>query len=87
MLEPATYEAGEVDFPAGTVCLFYTDGLVERANRADEFFGEDRVLATLRRMSGAPSGEVVAAVVADADRFARAVEPGDDIALLLVRSC
>jgi hypothetical protein len=41
MLEPATYEAGEVDFPAGTVCLFYTDGLVERANRADEFFGED----------------------------------------------
>ena len=52
MLEPSTYTGADVDLPPGTTCLFYTDGLVERANRADEFFGEDRTLAILRRLSG-----------------------------------
>ena len=88
MLEDATYAAADVDLPAGTICLFYTDGLVERANRADEFFGEDGVLTTLRGVSGeAPAAEVLARLVADADRFARGVEPADDVALLVVRSC
>ena len=87
ILEHAAYAAAEVDLPAGTICLFYTDGLVERANRADEFFGEDRVVASLRRLSGgAPAADVLAALVGDADRFASGVDPGDDIALLVVCS-
>jgi sigma-B regulation protein RsbU (phosphoserine phosphatase) len=87
MLELSSYAAAEVDLPPGTTCLFYTDGLTERANRADECFGEDRILATLRRLPGAPAAEVLAALVADTDRFARGVEPADDTALLVVRSC
>ena len=87
MLEPSTYTEAEVDLPPGTTCLFYTDGLVERANRADEFFGEDRTLAILRRLSGVPAVDVLAALVAETDRFARGIEPADDIALLVVRSC
>ena len=85
ILESAAYTAAQVDLPAGAIYLFYTDGLVERANRADEFFGEGRVLAALRRLSrGAAAADIVAAVSADADRFARGVEPNDDIALLVV---
>jgi phosphoserine phosphatase RsbU/P len=88
IVERATYTAAEVELPAGTICLFYTDGLVERANRADDLLGEDRVLATLRGLPrGAPAAEVLATVVAEADRFARGVEPGDDVALLALRSC
>jgi serine phosphatase RsbU (regulator of sigma subunit) len=67
--------------------LFYTDGLVERANRTDEFYGEERILTALRGLSEVPAAEILKALVADTDRFARGVEPTDDIALLLVRSC
>jgi sigma-B regulation protein RsbU (phosphoserine phosphatase) len=88
MFDTASYAVAEVDLPPGTLCLFYTDGLAERANRTDEFLGEDRILASLRRSSGgAAAAEVLAAILGDADRFARGVEPRDDIALLLLRSC
>jgi sigma-B regulation protein RsbU (phosphoserine phosphatase) len=87
MLEVSTYAQAELDLPPGTTCLFYTDGLVERANRADEFFGEDRALATLRRLSGAPAAEVLEALVTDTAHFTRGVEPADDTAILVVRSC
>ncbi len=88
ILDGASYESAEVDLPAGTTCLFYTDGLVERADPSDEFFGEERILATLRSRSRdrASAEQILAAVVADADRFAGGVEPADDVALLLVRS-
>jgi sigma-B regulation protein RsbU (phosphoserine phosphatase) len=84
----ATYTAAEVDLPAGTTCVLYTDGLVERANPADEFFGEDRVVATIGKLpDGASAAEILAAIATDTDRFARGVEPADDIAVLVVRSC
>jgi sigma-B regulation protein RsbU (phosphoserine phosphatase) len=86
MLPDSTYSASEIDLPPGTTCLFYTDGLVERANRSDDFYDEDRVVAALRGVSGATAGEMLKALVADADRFARGVEPADDVALLLLRS-
>lgn len=69
------------------MCVFYTDGLAERANRSDEFFGEERILAVVREQSSAAAADVLSAIVADADRFARGVEPADDTAVLVVRSC
>src|SRR5574338_581860 len=86
MLPGSTYSAAEVDLPPGTTCLFYTDGLVERENRSDDFYGEDRIVTALRGLSGVSAGEMLKALVADADRFARGVEPADDVALLLLRS-
>ncbi len=88
ILEDARYESAEVELPAGTTCLFYTDGLAERANPSDEFLGEDRILATLRSQSrdGATAQQILSTVVADADRFAHGVEAADDVALLVVRS-
>lgn len=87
LFEAATYTAAEVDLPAGTTCVFYTDGLVERANPSDELYGEERVIAVLRRLSAeARAADVVSAVVADASTFARGVDPTDDVALLVVRS-
>lgn len=87
MIESASYTAAQIDLPAGTICLFYTDGLAERANRADAFFGEERILDSLRRASHqTPAADVIAAVVDDANRFAGRVEAADDVALLVVRS-
>jgi sigma-B regulation protein RsbU (phosphoserine phosphatase) len=86
MLPGSTYSTAEVELPPGTTCLFYTDGLVERENGSGEFYGEDRVVTALRGSQGAPADQMLKALVADVDRFARGAEPADDMALLLLRS-
>jgi sigma-B regulation protein RsbU (phosphoserine phosphatase) len=87
ILEPSAYTEEEIELPRGTTCLFYTDGLTERANRADDLFGEERLVTVLRGLTdGLSAHDVVDAVVAESSRFARGVEPGDDTALLVVRS-
>jgi sigma-B regulation protein RsbU (phosphoserine phosphatase) len=87
VFESAGYTAAEVELPPGTTLLFYTDGLVERPNGADEFLGEEPVIDALRGSPGGTSAaEVLAALGAVADRFAQGVEPADDVALLVVRS-
>lgn len=87
LFEMASYTTAEIDLPPGTTCVFYTDGLVERANPADELYGEERVVETLRRHpAGGGAADVATALTADAAAFARGVDPADDVALLVVRS-
>lgn len=86
MLETSTYTCAEVEVPAGTALLLYTDGLSERANPSQELFGEERILAALREATAKPAQRIVDALLRDVDRFAEGVEPEDDTALLVVRS-
>jgi serine phosphatase RsbU (regulator of sigma subunit) len=82
----ASYSSGEADLPAGSTLLFYTDGLSERANAAQELFGEERIVAALRAAGPRPARDVVAVVAREAQRFAAGALAEDDMALLLVRT-
>ena len=53
----AQYTATEQRFEPGDRFLLYTDGLMEAANEAEEFFGEERVRETLAQSSGLASEE------------------------------
>jgi sigma-B regulation protein RsbU (phosphoserine phosphatase) len=87
MIESATYTVAEIHLPPGTTCVFYTDGLVERANHKDEFFGEDRVIASVREaMDERPAAEMLGGLVNAADRFSGGLSPADDTAVLVLRS-
>jgi hypothetical protein len=86
LFEMAPYSAAEVDLPAGTTCVFYTDGLVEQANPVDEQYGEDRVIAVLRGSRAKAAADVAAALLEGASVFARGVEAADDVALLVLKS-
>jgi phosphoserine phosphatase RsbU/P len=86
MLEIATWQSREVVVPKGTNLLFYTDGLSERSNAADEQYGLDGILRILRRQSGRRAEEIVGAVIADVERFAAGHPVEDDTALLVLRS-
>jgi serine phosphatase RsbU (regulator of sigma subunit) len=50
LLERSRYEQMHVDFEPGDVLVLYSDGIVEGTNAAGEEFGEDRLLAALRRL-------------------------------------
>ena len=85
MFGTATYSPGEITLPSGSVCLFHTDGLAERENRAGEMFGEVGIVSALKASSSRGAEEIRDAVVSAADRFTAGVEPADDTALLVLR--
>ncbi len=86
MLAGSTYASAEIEIPAGSALLFYTDGLSERPNPEHELFGEERILAVLRASSGKPAKKVAEALLRDAQVFASGAAAEDDVALLVLRS-
>ncbi len=85
MLEAATYACSELDLPAGTTLLFYTDGLSEHPNPGFDLYGEARICQSLRANASRPARDAMAALLEDVTRFAGDEPAGDDTAILLVR--
>jgi len=75
---------GERRLFAGDTLAVYTDGLTESFNDAGEEFGEERLVAALRRHRHLPSQDIIAAVVDEVRRFS-AQEQHDDITLTVAR--
>lgn len=80
--EGLEYRNRHIRMDAGTTLFTYTDGLTE-ARRDGELFGEERLFGSLARHAGEALPRIVDDVVADALRFATALN--DDVAVLAVR--
>jgi sigma-B regulation protein RsbU (phosphoserine phosphatase) len=61
--------------------LLYTDGLIEAANAAGDFFGRDRLAAVLYRTASLPPAQAADAVLTAARSWSKAQE--DDLTLIL----
>ena len=70
--------------PGDTFVLF-SDGVSEAMNPSEDFYGEDRLLATLAETSGATPLEIVTRVLADVRAFSAGAKQSDDITVLAVR--
>ncbi len=86
MFEAASWQRRDVVIPAGTTVLFYTDGLSERTNAADEQYGLEGITRVLARQAGRGAAETMRGVIADVERFAAGHPAEDDTALLILRS-
>ena len=69
---------------AGEAAVFYTDGVTEARSPAGEFFGEERLMALLRDLSGMAADEIAAGVEREVMAF-QDDRARDDIALLVLR--
>ena len=67
--------------PGDTFVLF-SDGVSEATNAADDFFGEDRLLAHLGASSEATPAEIVRDTLQAVRDFAGAAPQSDDITVL-----
>ena len=54
----ATYEEQSVDLGADQTLVVYSDGVTEAMNEANAFFGDERLLASLRETAGRAAVEV-----------------------------
>jgi phosphoserine phosphatase RsbU/P len=66
----------------GQTFVLFSDGVSEAMNNAEDFYGEERLLATLGALNGAPPADVVARVLADVRAFADGAKQSDDITVL-----
>jgi sigma-B regulation protein RsbU (phosphoserine phosphatase) len=70
--------------PGDTFVLF-SDGVSEAMNAADDFFGDDRLLATLAPLADAPTTAIVDAVMTAVRAFAAGAPQSDDITVVAAR--
>jgi phosphoserine phosphatase RsbU/P len=69
----------------GDMFVLFSDGVSEAMNEAEEFFGEERLLAELAAQPGATPGETVARVLSAVRAFAGGAKQSDDITILAAR--
>lgn len=80
-------EERAIDVAPGDLLVFYTDGVTEAMAADLEFFGEERLHATLARLAGAgaDADQVMDGILADVRSFVGAATPSDDLTLFVVR--
>jgi sigma-B regulation protein RsbU (phosphoserine phosphatase) len=62
-----------------------TDGIIERRNAADEFYGESRLIETVRRNLGRPAQDILTAVFKECEAFGGPRPFEDDATLVIVK--
>lgn len=69
---------------SGDALVLYTDGVTESFNRREEEFGEERLLAVLRRNQTLPAQNLATAIVNDVQSFS-SNKQYDDITLIVAK--
>jgi serine phosphatase RsbU (regulator of sigma subunit)/predicted enzyme related to lactoylglutathione lyase len=75
---------GERRLDPGDVLALYTDGITETFDSAEQEFGEERLIASLRRHLEQPPRALVDSIVDDVRSFG-AREQGDDVTLIVAK--
>lgn len=79
------YASGAVVLLPGDRLVIFTDGLVESMNSAEEEYGEQRMLDTLKTMPARGAQKTLETLVASVDAFAGATRQHDDLTCLILR--
>jgi phosphoserine phosphatase RsbU/P len=78
------YATGEVVLRTGDVVVMYTDGVSEAMNPSEEEYGEDRLLACLRKNMGLDAEGILYAILEDVKEFTHN-QYSDDITVLVLK--
>jgi serine phosphatase RsbU (regulator of sigma subunit) len=83
----ATYEKAEQFFNADDTVVMYSDGLTEAFNRAEEQFGEERLLDLLEGAHRHPAEKIKDMIVQEVNNFSRGSIFWDDFTLVVLKVC
>ncbi len=85
LIAGVTFDTARIAVPPGGIVCVYSDGVTEAQDKDDEFFGEERLIESIKKRRESPLGEVLAGVIADLHAFLGSTPPNDDITLVLLR--
>jgi sigma-B regulation protein RsbU (phosphoserine phosphatase) len=84
-LPEARFRQGLARLDPGDVLVLCTDGILERRNRAGDFFGQERLEAVVRQTRGQSAGAVLDRVFEAAREFGKTRHWEDDATLVVLR--
>jgi serine phosphatase RsbU (regulator of sigma subunit) len=79
------FTSGEITLERGDLLVLYTDGVTEGADAANEQFGEERLVASVRSARTKSSSDLAHQIVRAVRSFEGALGPADDITVLVVQ--
>ena len=85
IIPDSRFESGEATLGPGDLLALYTDGVTEAADGAGELWGEERLVATLRRLRERPCAEVAEVLAREVRTYEGTGGPSDDVTVLLAR--
>ncbi len=85
LFREAQYEQAEAQLETGDLLVFFTDGISEAENAANEEWGQDALFATARACGGILPVEIIARIMQAADAFAAGAPQHDDMTLVVAR--
>jgi sigma-B regulation protein RsbU (phosphoserine phosphatase) len=86
LLPEASYDESSITLEPGDLLVAYTDGVSEAMNPADEEWGEERLMAAVRRCIEIPARDLLGRLMAQADAFAEGAPQHDDMTLIVLRA-
>lgn len=84
LLEESMYEQRSLTIAPGDILVGFTDGVSEAMNEAEDEFGEERLMQTVRSSVGLLPAEIIAHIMQEADRFADGAKQHDDMTLVVL---
>lgn len=85
VMEEISLEEHTVQLAPGDALIFYTDGVTEAMNAAEELFGEERLYAVLKAHAQAGAPQILQAVVEAVQAFTGSTPQSDDFTLYVVK--
>ncbi|MGB9255296.1 MAG: SpoIIE family protein phosphatase, partial [Candidatus Korobacteraceae bacterium] len=84
LLDNATYQQAAVPLAPGDVFIAFTDGISEAMNAAQDEWGEDRLIDTMKGCLKLPPGEIISCIMKSADNFAAGAKQNDDMTIIVL---
>ena len=81
----AEYEETRLSLESGDLILFYTDGVVEAMNKAEEMYGFDRFMSVIKGNQGLEVEAFLEKLVDDVNDFVGKAEQHDDLTIVVIQ--
>lgn len=85
ILRDSQYTPGKEHIESGDILVLYSDGVTEAENDVEEEFGEERLIASVRKNAKKSSYEIIESVEEDIDNFSLGAPQMDDLTLIIIK--
>ncbi len=85
LFKPSRYSQATVQLECGDVLVFFTDGISEAMNSADEEWDEERLMESVRACRRRTALEMIECLMRDADAFVADAPQHDDMTVMVVK--
>ena len=86
LLESFPYTQATVTIAPGDIFIAFTDGISEAMNSADEEWGEEKLIETIKSCDGMSPSQMIARIMQAADSFVAGAKQHDDMTLVILCS-